>query len=75
MTVKLSQLAVQIAGTDASMMHDAAAYNIDRGAQNSLIINMGCPAASLQQRAWPSADARRKLALQIIEAGGQLTGK
>jgi tRNA-dihydrouridine synthase B len=36
-------IAVQIAGTDSAMMAEAAAYNIDRGAQ-IIDINMGCPA-------------------------------
>ena len=36
-------IAVQIAGTDPAMMAEAAAYNVDRGAQ-IIDINLGCPA-------------------------------
>src|SRR5687768_6385888 len=40
---EVAPIAVQIAGTDPQMMAEAAAYNIDRGAQ-IIDINMGCPA-------------------------------
>jgi tRNA-dihydrouridine synthase B len=36
-------IAVQIAGTEARMMAEAAVYNVERGAQ-IIDINMGCPA-------------------------------
>ncbi|MBQ0944247.1 tRNA dihydrouridine synthase DusB [Ideonella sp. 4Y16] len=61
-------IAVQIAGTDAPMMAEAAAYNIDRGAQ-IIDINMGCPAKKVCNKWAGSALMREEpLALQIIEA-------
>ena len=36
-------ISVQIAGTEPAMMAQAAAYNLERGAQ-IIDINMGCPA-------------------------------
>jgi tRNA-dihydrouridine synthase B len=61
-------IAVQIAGTDALMMADAAAYNIDRGAQ-VIDINMGCPAKKVCNKWAGSALMQDEtLALQIIEA-------
>ena len=61
-------IAVQIAGTDAQMMADAAAYNIDRGAQ-IIDINMGCPAKKVCNK-WAGSALMQdeKLALEIIEA-------
>ena len=47
-------IAVQIAGTDAAMMAEAAAYNIDRGAQ-IIDINMGCPAKKVCRKLAGSA--------------------
>ena len=61
-------IAVQIAGTDAQMMADAAAYNIDRGAQ-IIDINMGCPAKKVCNK-WAGSALMQdeKLALEIVEA-------
>ena len=61
-------IAVQIAGTDAQMMADAAAYNIDRGAQ-IIDINMGCPAKKVCNKWAGSALMQDEpLALQIAQA-------
>ncbi len=61
-------VAVQIAGTDAPMMAEAAAYNIDRGAQ-IIDINMGCPAKKVCNRWAGSALMQDEaLALAIVEA-------
>ena len=61
-------IAVQIAGTDAPMMAEAARYNIDRGAQ-IIDINMGCPAKKVCN-AWAGSALMRDepLALDIVEA-------
>jgi len=59
---------VQIAGTDAAMMAEAAAYNVDRGAQ-IIDINMGCPAKKVCTKWAGSALMQDEpLALQIVEA-------
>ena len=61
-------IAVQIAGTDAPMMAEAALFNIDRGAQ-IIDINMGCPAKKVCNKWAGSALMQDEpLALQIIEA-------
>lgn len=61
-------IAVQIAGTDAAMMAEAAAYNVDRGAQ-VIDINMGCPAKKVCTKWAGSALMRDEaLAAQIIAA-------
>jgi len=61
-------ISVQIAGTDAAMMADAAAYNIDRGAQ-IIDINMGCPAKKVCNKWAGSALMQDEpLALSIVEA-------
>ena len=61
-------IAVQIAGTEAAMMAEAAAYNIDRGAQ-IIDINMGCPAKKVCNKWAGSALMRDEAgALAIVEA-------
>jgi tRNA-dihydrouridine synthase B len=61
-------IAVQIAGTDATMMADAAAYNLDRGAQ-IIDLNMGCPAKKVCN-VWAGSALMKDepLALSIVEA-------
>ena len=61
-------ISVQIAGTDAAMMAEAAAYNIERGAQ-IIDINMGCPAKKVCSKWAGSALMRDEaLALEIADA-------
>ncbi len=65
---EVAPISVQIAGTDAQMMAEAAAYNIDRGAQ-IIDINMGCPAKKVCNKWAGSALMQDEpLALEIIEA-------
>tara|TARA_B110000879_G_C11109131_1_gene486625 strand:- start:311 stop:1297 length:987 start_codon:yes stop_codon:yes gene_type:complete len=61
-------IAVQIAGTDAVMMADAARYNVDRGAQ-IIDINMGCPAKKVCNKWAGSALMQNEaLAIEIVSA-------
>ena len=61
-------IAVQIAGTEPLLMSEAAAYNIDQGAQ-IIDINMGCPAKKVCNKWAGSALMQDEaLALHIIEA-------
>ena len=61
-------IAVQIAGTDAAMMADAAIYNVERGAQ-IIDINMGCPAKKVCSKWAGSALMQDEpLALSIVQA-------
>ncbi len=61
-------IAVQIAGTETRMMAEAAAWNIDRGAQ-IIDINMGCPAKKVCNKWAGSALMQDEpLALAIVEA-------
>jgi tRNA-dihydrouridine synthase B len=65
---EVAPISVQIAGTDAAMMAEAAAYNIDRGAQ-IIDINMGCPAKKVCNKWAGSALMQDEpLALDIIDA-------
>ena len=65
---EVEPIAVQIAGTDPTMMAEAAAYNIDRGAQ-IIDINMGCPAKKVCDTWAGSALMQDEpLALKIIAA-------
>ena len=67
-TGEVAPIAVQIAGTEPEMMGDAAAYNIDRGAQ-IIDINMGCPAKKVCNKWAGSALMQNEaLALSIVEA-------
>jgi tRNA-dihydrouridine synthase B len=61
-------IAVQIAGTDAAMMAEAAIYNLQRGAQ-IIDINMGCPAKKVCNK-WAGSALMQdeSLALSIIDA-------
>jgi len=61
-------IAVQIAGTDAAMMAEAAVYNIERGAQ-IIDINMGCPAKKVCNK-WAGSALMQdeQLAIEIVEA-------
>ena len=61
-------IAVQIAGTDAPMMAEAAAYNIDQGAQ-IIDINMGCPAKKVCNKwAGSALMQNERLAIEIAQA-------
>jgi tRNA-dihydrouridine synthase B len=56
-------ISVQIAGTDAAMMAEAAVYNIERGAQ-IIDINMGCPAKKVCNQ-WAGSALMRDEALAL----------
>ena len=61
-------IAVQIAGTDAPMMAEAAVYNVERGAQ-IIDINMGCPAKKVCNKWAGSALMQNEaLAVEIAQA-------
>src|SRR6186997_1727124 len=56
-------IAVQIAGTEAAMMAEAAVYNIERGAQ-IIDINMGCPAKKVCNK-WAGSALMHNEALAV----------
>lgn len=56
-------IAVQIAGVDATMMAEAAVYNIDKGAQ-IIDINMGCPAKKVCNK-WAGSALMQNEALAV----------
>ena len=56
-------IAVQIAGTEAQMMAEAAVYNIERGAQ-IIDINMGCPAKKVCNK-WAGSALMQNEALAV----------
>ena len=61
-------IAVQIAGTEAAMMAEAAVYNVERGAR-IIDINMGCPAKKVCNKWAGSALMQDEaLALEIAQA-------
>jgi tRNA-dihydrouridine synthase B len=65
---EVEPIAVQIAGTDAAMMAEAAAHNIGQGAQ-IIDINMGCPAKKVCNKWAGSALMQDEpLALSIVQA-------
>src|SRR6218665_2096715 len=67
-TGEAAPISVQIAGTEPEMMAEAAAYNVDRGAQ-IIDINMGCPAKKVCNKWAGSALMQNEaLALSIAEA-------
>jgi tRNA-dihydrouridine synthase B len=65
---EVEPISVQIAGTEPAMMAEAAAYNIERGAQ-IIDINMGCPAKKVCTKWAGSALMQDEpLAISIVEA-------
>ena len=65
-TGEVAPIAVQIAGTDPEMMAEAAAYNVDRGAQ-IIDINMGCPAKKVCNK-WAGSALMQNEALAVAIA-------